>query len=63
MLASVTQLIKLSMAATGAWLTATLGTVICEVSMAPRVSRQISRQAAKRLCSIKVSNFMAVLRE
>jgi hypothetical protein len=31
--------------------------------MEPRVSTQISRQAVKRLCSIRVSNFMAVLLE
>ena len=60
---SMTQLAELADAATGAWFTATLDTVVCVVSMAPRVSTQTSRQAAKRLCSIRVSNFMMVLRE
>jgi hypothetical protein len=54
---------ELVIAATGAWLVAMFEGVVCDVSMAPRVSRQTSRQARKRLCNIRVSNFMAVLRE
>lgn len=49
-------------AATGAWLATAVATVAFDVTIAPKVSTQTSRQAAKRLCSIRVSNFMAVLR-
>lgn len=57
------QLARLDGVVTGAWLAAVFDTVVGEASMAPRVSRQASMQAVKRLFSIKVSNFMVVLRE
>jgi hypothetical protein len=60
---SITQPTELGTAATGAWAAEVLDTVACDVSIAPRVSTQTSRQAAKTLCSIRVSNFMMVLRE
>jgi hypothetical protein len=61
-LISPSQLAEPAVVVTGAWFAAMLDTTVCCVSMAPRVSRQTSRLATKRLCRIKVSNFMVVLR-
>jgi hypothetical protein len=60
---SAVQLAEFVIASTGAWLVAIFDTVVCEASMEPRTDTQINRQTAKRLCSIRVSNFMVVLRE
>jgi hypothetical protein len=54
------QLAELVVLVATTWVTATFDAGACAVSMLPRVHRQISRHAAKRLCSISVSNFMAV---
>ncbi|BDU22585.1 hypothetical protein DYGSA30_40420 [Dyella sp. GSA-30] len=47
--------------ATGACWVAMVGAVACEAIMAPSVNAQTSREAAKRLFSIRVSKFMVVL--